>query len=273
MPELPEVFTIVSDLNKHIVGYKIDKCVIDDNYKKAFPNKEELAKRVTNKTIVEVERIAKNILIHLDDNSIIHIHLAMTGQVLLKEEYVNKWLKVLFNISKDAESKMLMFNDMRMFGKVALINNNDKNELIKKYGPEPIDKNITADDFYKSIKSKRTNIKNALLDQKVVSGLGNIYATDTLFLAKVHPLTNTQDISKDQAQKLFTSARDVLLEGIKNRGSTLEDKKYVDIFENHGNHQNYFKIYSKKECPDCNKQVDFKKINGRGTYFCSNCQK
>lgn len=274
MPELPEVHTITQDLLENIVGYTIRKCDITKNYI-ALPNNDFFINSILGKKIINVERISKNILVHLENNSIIHFHLAMTGQILLKEstEISNKnWVKVILEIDKGTDTKFLFFSDMRMFGKIAIINEKDRNILLQKYGLEPIHEEITVDNFMKSIMSKRTPIKNALLDQKLVSGLGNIYATEALYLSGINPEMSTKNLTKPQATKLLEACKTVLLEGIEHRGSTLSDKKYVDIFGREGSHQNHFKIYSKSVCPICNTKVLNKKINGRSSYFCPVCQ-
>lgn len=274
MPELPEVQTIVSDLTKSILDYVIKDSIISEGYT-ALPTNETFTNAILEKRIRNIERIAKNILVHLEDGTIIHFHLAMTGQILLKDFYdysPSGWLRVLIKIQNNQHTKYILFNDMRKFGKIAVINQQDRKKLIEKYGPEPIEKNLKLETFIKQIKSKKTNIKNALLDQKVISGLGNIYATDALFLAGIYPETSTQKLTNEQFEKLFNSSQQVLNEGIEHRGSTLDDKKYVDIFGNEGSHQNHFKIYSKQECPKCSTKVTVKKINGRSTYFCTNCQ-
>jgi len=274
MPELPEVYTITKDLYNNILKYTIKECSITKGYI-AHPSNITFINAIKNKKIIHVERIAKNILFHLDNSHIIHFHLAMTGQILLKNiniTPVTGWLRVLFKIQNKSQVKYLMFNDMRMFGKVALLNNNDREKLLNKYGPEPIKENLTAFEFIEKIKSKKTNIKNALLDQSLVSGLGNIYATDALYLAGINPLKSTKDITNKEGEILLKSAKQVLLEGISNRGTTLSDKKYVDISGNDRTHSNHFKIYSKSVCPKCGGAVEYKKINRRGSYFCIICQ-
>jgi len=274
MPELPEVHTITNDLLTNIVGYTIRECIITKGYV-ALPNSDTFIHSVLNKRITNVERIAKNILVHLEGKGIIHFHLAMTGQILLKEYKEipsTGWLRVLLQIEKTSLNKYLMFNDMRMFGKIAIIGEKDRETLFKKYGPEPIQKDLDVKTFIVKIKSKRTTIKNALLDQSLIAGLGNIYATDALYLAGINPELSTKELTDKQGSLLLQAAKKVLEEGIEHRGSTLEDKKYVDIFGESGTHQNYFKIYSKKVCPKCNSKVIVKKINGRGTYFCPVCQ-
>ena len=274
MPELPEVHTITTDLLKNVLGYTIRECKITKGYM-ALPTNDTFLNTVINQRIANVQRVAKNILIHLENKSVIHFHLAMTGQVLLKEDTnsaINNWLRVSLNIEKDNFNKYLIFNDMRMFGKIAVITETQVEQLFKKYGPEPIDESVNATTLWEKLKSKRTTVKNALLDQELVSGLGNIYATDTLFLAKIHPEFNTKNLTLEQTERILAAAKQVLTEGIEHRGSTLADKMYVDLFGKSGFHQEHFKIYSKEFCPNCSTKVDFKKINGRGTYFCPKCQ-
>jgi len=273
MPELPEVHTISQDLKKNIVGFEIKNISITRNYK--VP-KEVLLKlsKLKNKKIQNVDRIAKNIVVKIDENEFLVFHLAMTGRILLrsKKEESDNWVKVVFEIEKKGETKYLRFCDMRQFGKVRVLNLQELNNLRNKYGINVLNDEVTPELFLRSLNSKRTNIKNALLDQNIISGLGNIYATDALFLSGINPKTSTQSLNIEESKKLLNSSRDILKEGIKNRGSTLPDKMYVDIFGNSGRQQNHFKIYGKKTCPTCGGKVEFEKINGRGTYFCPICQ-
>lgn len=161
---------------------------------------------------------------------------------------------------------------MRQFGKIKVLDEKSLSELRNKYGLDILEADITPDEFLRIIKSKNTNIKNALMDQKIISGVGNIYATDALFLSGINPKTRTKDMNLQKSEKLLNSLKEILREGIKNRGATLPDEMYVDIFGKPGNQQKYFKIYGKKICPKCGARVSFEKINGRGTYFCPVCQ-
>lgn len=272
MPELPEVHTISTDLNKHIKGAKILRIDFFENYK-VFPDNQTFVEKLQNKKIKDVSRIAKNIVFELEDATIFTIHLAMTGRIFIRtSEKLDRWQKISIKLVKNGKTAHLRFCDMRMFGKVKFLSENEILHLKTRYGPEVIDENLTYETFHNQIKSKKTNIKNALLDQEIVSGLGNIYATDTLFISKIHPLTQTKDLTFEHSKILLDAAREILKEAISNRGSTLEDKMYVDIFGKPGNHQNFFRIYSKKICPTCNSKTTFEKINGRGTFYCSNCQ-
>ena len=246
MPELPEVQTIVGDLKTNIVGYKIPKVIIAKKYS-VLPDTNTFEEFTINSKVTNVERVAKNIVLHLDNKHFIRVHLAMTGRVLLREinNKTDKWVRVIFVLQKGKEQKHLRYCDMRMFGKIEFMDGEAYKKLFKKYGPEILDKTLTTEKFLEIIKNKNTNIKNLLLDQKQVSGLGNIYASDALFLSRINPKTKTSKITYDQANKLLKSARKVLEKGIKNRGSTLFDKMFVDIFGKEGSHQNHFEIYSK----------------------------
>ncbi len=289
MPELPEVQTITSDLNKYLKNVIIKSVEIENGYKrlsalaperlKLFGN-EFFIKNVLDQRIVGVSRIAKNINIELENDFHILIHLAMTGQLLLRKPNhpKDKFQRVVITFQKSDGVKLgstsyeLRFCDMRIFGKMILIQKKDLSKFTEKYGYDALNTDLTPEIFLKALKSKRTIIKNALLDQKKISGLGNIYATDALFLSGIHPETLTKNIDLKMAGTLLNNARLVLNEGIKNRGSTLNDEMYVDVFGKPGKQQNYFKIYGKKVCIKCKNSVQFKKINGRGTYFCPVCQ-
>lgn len=273
MPELPEVHTISSDLKNTVKNWTITDVQIMGTYK-VLPSNEVFLKHLPGQKIIDITRIAKNITINLSSGNHLIIHLAMTGQVLIRkpEHKPDNWVRVLFKATNGNENVQIRFCDMRMFGKVALVNDKGLQKLKDKYGQEPIQQDASAEELFKKLKSKRTTIKNALLDQSIVSGLGNIYATDALFLAKIHPETSTKDVTLVQAQKLLETASTILKEGIEHRGSTLSDRMYVDAFGKEGSHQNYFRIYSKAICPNCSTKTLFKKINGRGTYFCPTCQ-
>lgn len=271
MPELPEIYTIVKDLKKYIPGAYIENVWIEPQYKKI--EKHEIFKnKLEGKTIIGAERIAKNIILNLNDNNSLLFHLAMTGKLLLrsKEYKMDPYTKVKLDLQLNNKEVQLRFADMRMFGNVKILEEEQKKQLKNKYGPEPIDQNITPQIFHEAIKSKKTNIKNALLDQKVISGLGNVYATDALFISKIHPQTHTTEITLANAENLLEACKEILQEGIKNRGISMSD--YVDLLGKKGNQQNHFKVYQKEVCIECGNKVEFIKLSGRGTYFCTSCQ-
>jgi len=273
MPELPEVFTISQDLKKNIVGFEIRSIQFSSYYRVPDDIKKSLNKLI-GKKILDVDRVAKNIVLKLSKDDYIIFHLAMTGRLLLRNcrDKNDNWVKLVLIICKGDEIKELRFCDMRQFGKVLVVNKENLNKIISKYGLSALEEKTSAEDLLYNLKSRRTNIKNALMDQKIISGLGNIYATEALFLSKINPKLPTRNFTLEMSTKLLNSIRQELKEAIKNRGATLPDKMYVDIFGKPGHQQDYFKIYLKKVCDVCGSKVEFEKINGRGTYFCPICQ-
>ena len=270
MPELPEVHTIASDLKKSIEGCSIDGVEIENGYK-VNPNNRDFSQRLIGSHISRVGRIGKNIVIKLTSGDFLTFHLAMTGRLLLKNAKSAKdpHQKVQITMAE----KVLRFCDARMFGKVGVWNEQEIKKLKEKYGLDVIIQELSPADFMGRLKSKNTVVKNALLEQSIVAGLGNIYTTDALWMAKIHPETRTKELDIQRAADLLNAAKEILTEGILHRGSTLPDEAYVDIFGRPGNHQNHFRIYGKSYCPNCKTKVEYKKINGRGTYFCPSCQK
>jgi formamidopyrimidine-DNA glycosylase len=158
-----------------------------------------------------------------------------------------------------------------MFGKVQLISKAATHKLSTKVGPNPLDTSLSAKYFHTILKSKKSNIKNVLMDQEKISGLGNVYATDALWIAQIHPTRTTSSITQEESQKLLEACREILNEGIKNRGLTISD--YVDAFGKPGFQQNFFRIYQRQMCKRCNLPSQTITLNTRTTYFCPNCQK
>jgi formamidopyrimidine-DNA glycosylase len=273
MPELPEVHTITKDLNKYAAGYTIKRAVIAKKYN-VLPDNNTFVESVEEKTIGGAERIAKNILLRLEGNKYIRFHLAMSGKLLLREPEVkdDKWVRLVLLLERYSTQKNLLFSDMRMFGKVELLDERGREMLKESIGLNVLDETLTPAKFLAKLKSKRTNVKNALLDQHLFAGLGNIYATDALFEAGIHPETKTAEINSEKATKLLSGIQKILQQGIENRGATLPDKMYVDLFGKGGTQQEHFRVYMRKRCKVCASPIQYYKLNGRGTYSCPTCQ-
>lgn len=274
MPELPEVETIVRDLRKEITGLKIKEVNVEKNYN-VISDKNKFKNSLLNHKISDVLRIAKNIVIKIDSaNTYLVFHLAMTGRMLFQNVNEKKETHLKVEVVFENE-KAIRFSDVRMFGSVRILNQEGIEKLQKKYGPSPLNKNLTPEAFHNAITKKKTIIKKALLDQEIVSGLGNIYANDSLFIAGIHPETSTKTLTLKDSKKLLESAKIILLEGITNRGSTLSDLMYVDIYGKTGLQQNNFRVYGNtgKACKKCGTKVEMKVIAGRSSFFCPNCQK
>lgn len=286
MPELPEVTTITDQLKKEIVGATITDVESIDGYR-TQPEFSEFKKRSQGSKIISVERIAKTIVVGLGrDGLFIVIHLAMTGRLLLREPEAaeDPWTRLIFRFgfpqghpSRVARSglKELRFCDARMFGHVRLLTTDELEAHKKRYGPDALDPKLDPLKLLQQLRRRKSGVKRFLLEQAVVAGVGNIYANDSLWLSKIHPETPTQRVTSQQAASLLRALQALLKEAIEHRGSTLDDKMYVDLYGRVGEHQNYFRIYGKagQPCPSCSAKIEFLEMGGRGTFFCPRCQK
>ena len=262
MPELPEVITIRNDLKKEILGKKIAEVWAQDKAKE-----KEFSPVVIGAKIVGVDNHAKLLTLKLSSQQHIVIHLNMTGVLLFNstDPYVRVSLKF-------DDSSTLNFSDTRMFGFFKLWSEQELKAYVSRYGKSALDESLDDIKFADTMKKTNTSIKNALLDQKLISGIGNIYANDALYLSGINPKRKTREIKSEEYAKLFKNLREVLLEGIKNRGSSID--RYKDIYGRQGIQQNFFRVYGKagKKCDKCGTKIVFEKVQGRGTFYCPTCQ-
>lgn len=266
MPELPEVLTIKKDLEKEILNKVIKDIEMVSNYltKPVFP---DLKKMVMGAKVLKVSNVAKLLTIHLSNENILAIHLNMSGRLLYNN--TDPYVKIK---TKFSTGDYLNFSSVRKFETFRIMDIETLKKYKKQYGKIIIDEDLTLEEFTNNMKKKNTYIKNNLLDQKLVSGIGNIYATDALYLSKIHHKIKTGSITDLEYKKLFDNLKMLILEGIEHRGSTID--RYTDIYGKPGSHQNYFRVYGKKNsnCIECGTPLTFEKMNGRGTYYCKNCQ-
>lgn len=266
MPEFPEVFTITKNLNHELSGAKLLDIEILDYHPKVSSEKE--LKSLIGFYIKEVKNISKNIIFEFSNNKYIVCHLAMTGRFRKsKEQEIFGWDKLRLKFQKNQETFYINFTDTRKFGKFQL---KDKVEISETPNPlflNNIEKEKVANKILKSNKS----IKEILLNQNIISGLGNIYCNDTLHKSKINPTTKGNELNKEKIYNILENAKKVLQKGIDSGGSSLNDKMYTDIYGNEGKYQNYFAVYNLKLCKDCGNEIDKIKINGRGTYYCKSC--
>ncbi len=292
MPELPEVETVTRGLNKFIVGKKIIATSCDNL--KSFPiDQRDIEDFVLNSTIESVRRRAKMIVIDLSTKKSLVVHLKMTGQLVYKGSQdwggghpsdslvgslPDKSTRIIFDLIDDnmLPSK-LFFNDQRKFGWVKLFNKDelDRIPLFINLGPEPLGHNFTFNSFNSRLnKRQNSKIKAALLDQNVISGIGNIYADESLFAAKIMPDSVIKEIPLSRRKKLFSSIIEILELSISLGGST--SRNYINAEGKKGNYLEFAKVYGRSglECLGCNNNIITKiKVAGRGTHICTKCQK
>jgi formamidopyrimidine-DNA glycosylase len=267
MPELPEVETSVLAIRDKIINKKIHSVIIRER-KLREPIGDEIS-LIAKETIIDIKRRGKYIILFITGNHEVIIHLGMSGSLTL----VNNNSDVIKHSHVDIvlENKTIRFNDPRKFGMVMYSQDYKNNKYIKNCGIEPFDKKFISEDYLFNMgNNKKTNIKNFIMQNKIVVGVGNIYASETLFDAKINPNSLTCNLSKDDYNRLSKSIVKVLKNSIKNKGTTLKDHK---VGENEtGNNQFSLNVYSQNSCKQCKSDIIIAKHNSRTTYFCNNCQ-
>lgn len=268
MPELPEVYTITENLKKILPDSKLIGVEIIENHR-SIPELSEFNK-ILYQSVKSVDRIAKYILINFEKNTVM-VHLGMTGRIRFSQEITKYgWDKLILTFENSHKEKFYInYTDTRKFGKVKIL---EKIDINSGYEPIKVDLGSIKNTLNK-IKNKNTEIKNILLDQKIIAGLGNIYSNDTLFDAKIFPLKKGKDLTEEEILRIINSSKKILDLGILKGGSSLRDKMYTDIYGNLGEYQNHFLVYDQKICKECNSEIVKVKVKGRATFYCPLCQK
>jgi len=266
MPELPEVETIKRELEKAILGKKISKVTILNPKVIKEPSPKEFQKEIAGTTIKNILRKAKLLIIELSNGKFLAIHLKMTGQLI----YPGKNTKLTRVIFEFSSGKTLDFNDGRLFAELRLVSDWQKLKFIQSLGPEPF--KLSSEKFAAMLSRKKTKVKPLLLDQTFVSGVGNIYANEALFRAKIHPARPANSLSPKEKELLFMELKETLKEAIRCKGSSVDD--YVQVSGENGDYAKYHKVYDKenKPCLRCKTPIQRISLGGRGTYFCPHCQ-
>ncbi len=265
MPELPEVETIKNDLEKKVLNrafinvWSNTKKII----KKDFSNFKKIIK---GKKINRIKRRGKNLIISLSDDYYLLIHFKMTGHFIYSSfKEIPKHTRVIFFLDNE---KVLALSDVRKFAKINIFTKKELDLELSKLGPEPL--TISFSEFKKRM-PKKGKIKNILLKQEIITGIGNIYADEILWKCKIHPLTDISQI-KD-LNNLYKEMKNILKKAIKLRGSSISD--YKDLQGEKGTFGDQRKVYRKENlpCPYCQNKIKRIKINNRSSCFCPSCQK
>ena len=287
MPELPEVEIVKKSLENNIKNKKIKKIVIK-NRNLRFKIHKKFENILKGKSITNVQRFSKYIILNLDNQTFCLIHLGMSGTLhILNDKNKNKVTNLSFYHSLNLPKKhnhvhiffdkfKIVYNDPRRFGFFKLIRDNDKlNKFLSNYGPEPFDKLFNISYLKKKLNNKSKNIKNYLLDQKFVSGIGNIYASEILFYSKINPLKKSGRLTVKDYKKIIFFSKKVLNKAIQKGGSTIQNFK--NSYGKTGSFQKYFQVYDREgmKCfsKKCKGIVKKKVISNRSTFFCKFCQK
>lgn len=271
MPELPEVETVKNLLipivkDRKILSIEVKRKSIIEGDENVFVSS------LIGETFLDIKRIGKYLIFILTNDKVIISHLRMEGKFysFSESEKDSKYARIVFHLNDDLK---LCYDDSRSFGRMKLsdINSYQNEKEIAKLGPEPFFAN--SEKLYQNLTKIKGPIKNTLLDQTVMTGLGNIYVDETLYRTKLHPLTPTNSISKEKWEEIVLASRDILNDAIKMGGSTI--KSYHPGKGIDGNFQVNLKVYGKRDerCPICDSHFKFMKVGGRGTTYCPFCQK
>ena len=288
MPELPEVETVRRGLAELLPGRVVARAMVFDS-PKSFPNApSDVEQFLYGARVTAVRRRAKVLMIDLDTRYSLVVHLKMTGQLIFRGaqsfagghpndsligELPDRSTRVQIEFS---DGSRLFFNDQRKFGWVKLLPTDEVKNLpfMQKVGPEPLDPNTRAEDFIQRIRRRQNSmIKPAFLDQAVIAGVGNIYADEALWAARIHPQTRVRNVSDQQLNTLFNELRQILQLSIDQGGST--DRNYVDAEGRKGNYLTFAHVF-RREGQACHRHPDQEiiklKVGGRGTHVCPVCQ-
>lgn len=286
MPELPEVQTIVDDLNRKIKG-----AVIFDfwtGWEKGIKmDLGKFKKDIIGKKIIDVKRRGKNLLFDLSGNLVMHVHLKMTGHLLVKSgkeksgffsEKVNQYIRHSWHLKKNGKILQLDFSDLRKFGKIRLMDGKeflDDLEL-NRLGIEPLSKEFDLKKFKEILKRKsHWPVRDILMDQSIIAGIGNIYASEIMFEAGILPKRKAESLSADEIKKVFREIKAVLKKAVKLRGTS--DSDYRDTDGAKGGFQEVLKVYNREgracQRKRCKGTVKREKLKQRSAFFCLNCQK
>ncbi len=271
MPELPEVETIVRELKPHIIGKKFWN--VDAGLANVFlPSFQLMKQKLPGLRVLNVFRRGKFIVFELENSWKLVIHLRMTGRLMWKKiKGREKHIRAVFTFT---DATTLVFSDARKFGRVWLATSKDYEQMtgISRLGLEPLSPHFKPEVLNKLFIRKRGILKNTLLRQDLIAGIGNIYADEICYRIGVHPSSRLEKLSKDDVKKLYEAIRHCLEQGIEHCGASVSD--FVGTRGTLGKHQKYLQVYGRKgdPCYSCQEIITKTKVAGRGTFVCKQCQ-
>ncbi|MEW6554809.1 MAG: bifunctional DNA-formamidopyrimidine glycosylase/DNA-(apurinic or apyrimidinic site) lyase [Actinomycetota bacterium] len=273
MPELPEVEIIRRQLEKEIAGARIASCEVGLPRLVTHPTPMGYRRGLAGRSIQDVSRRGKYLILELDDGHELVIHLGMTGSLVIPTpgEERPRHTHIVFHL---ADGRDLLYVDPRTFGETALLRRGDRTPLrgLHAMGPEPLDECFTRESMAGALRGK-CRVKSALLDQSRIAGIGNIYADESLHRAGVNPLRRLDELSPGEIERIHAAVREVLAEAISRGGSSVSD--YVDLRGDRGSFQDDHRVYRREgeRCPACGASIVREVIAGRSSFFCPRCQK
>jgi formamidopyrimidine-DNA glycosylase len=278
--ELPEVEVMRRDLEKDVVGRKIAAAEVRPSKNamriiRRHGRRKEFADRLVGRKVLKSDRRGKYVLLSLDNGDVLVVHFAMSGQFVRGNKRVplppHTHVVITFQQGGD-----LRFVDPRTFGEMFVTTGNDLGKVkeLQHIAIDPLDHVFTWQSFGGQMAQRESKLKQLLMDQKFISGLGNIYSDEVLFAAGLRHDRLSDTLSSQEVRRLYRSLQEVLQEAIRYRGTTLEDEAYLDLFGKPGEFQNELKVYGRQglPCRRCRTPIETVKVSGRSAYFCPQCQ-
>lgn len=269
MPELPEVETSRRGISPHIINQQIVNITLR-HHQLRWPIPKNLYSLLKNKVLLKVDRRAKYLLLRFENGTLL-IHLGMSGSLRICD--IDAIPKKHDHVDFQFKHCLLRYTDPRRFGAILWLGDSpEKSPLLSTLGPEPLSNEFTAEMLYEQAKKRKIPVKQFIMEQKVVTGVGNIYATEALFSAGISPIKAANSINVERYQLLVTAIKEILNEAIKQGGTTLRD--FVGGDGKPGYFQQTLHVYGKtgKLCPRCNQQLISVKLAARNSVYCNHCQ-
>lgn len=273
MPELPEVETVKETLKRKILKKQIEYVVVRYPSIIESPTTEEFCTKLKGQTLKDIKRLGKWLIFEMDDYYLLS-HLRMEGKYFLKkrEDEYNKHEHVIFQFTDKTD---LRYQDTRKFGRMLLVEKDKLQEArpIKELGLEPWDCGLTKEYLKEKYRNKTLPIKTVILDQSIITGIGNIYADEILFLSHIHPLTKVNLLESESLEQIILNTKITLEKAIREGGTTI--RSYTSDLGVTGRFQNELYVHCREgeRCSICGDKIVKIKVGGRGTYYCPSCQK
>jgi formamidopyrimidine-DNA glycosylase len=277
MPELPEVEVVRRDLEREVIGKKIKSTEVHGMRTiRRYKQRKQFTSLLDGRTIKGVDRKGKYILMRLDDGEVLIVHLGMSGQLLRAKgtrDPVVKHTHVVFTFTQGGQ---LRFIDPRTFGEmfVAETEGLDDVDELSHLGIDPLETALNWEYFGQLVAQRHAKLKLALMDQKFMAGIGNIYSDEIMFNAGLRWDRMSDELSPEEVRRLYRAVIETLQDAVKFRGSSLADEQYVDLFGKKGGYQEFHKVYAREgqACQRCRGTIVREKVSGRSTFYCPSCQ-
>lgn len=269
MPELPEVETVKNEISPHVIGRRITGVTLLWDGMVKEPSPQEFEARVTGQTIRGISRRGKYLSFALSSGETMIVHLKMTGSLIVQDEGddLPPYTRAVIHLEGD---KKIAFRDLRKFGVLRVVDDNQR--IIGKLGPEPLDECFTPQLLADILKNRKTPVKALLCDQNRIAGIGNMYADEALFAARIHPMRPAEAVTDDEIGLLQESICDILYRAIENKGASVDTYYRPDGSQGTAHYSFNVAHRYKEPCRVCGTPIDRIRVRGRGSYYCPHCQ-